>query len=78
MIAFKDKMRPISEGFPIIAPTSVYYSMNPELLKRFIATNFTNKRLNSLILSCGNESSQQLEYDATNSSFIESCLYTKK
>lgn len=77
-MAFKDWFKPISDGFPIIAPTSIFYGVNQELLKRFIATNFVNKSLNSLTLVCGNESQQKLTYDNNQQSFMGWCLYTKK
>ena len=76
-IQFKDRERPISEGYPIIAPTKVSYKVNPILLTRFLNTNFPNKRTNSLILDCGNEQ-QKLLYNPSTNSFEGQCLYIKK
>ena len=78
MIPFKDKMRPISDWFPIIAPTQISYLMNPDLFKKFVATNFSNKRINTLQLSCWNEEKQVLNYDPSQNMFVWVCLYTKK
>ena len=76
-IQFKDKERPISEWYPIIAPTKINYSVNSILLDRFITTNFPNKIVNTLTLDCGNET-QKLAYNPSSERFDGSCLYMKK
>jgi len=76
-IQFKDKERPISEWYPIIAPTKVSYGVNPILLNRFTTTNFPNKQVNTLTLDCGNET-QKLPYNPSTEKFDWTCLYMKK
>ncbi len=76
-IKFKDEYKPISDGFPIIAPTKVLYGTNETLLNRFLTTNFVNKTVNSLKLDCGNEQ-QILNYNQAQKQFIGQCLYMKK
>ena len=76
-IQFKDKLRPITEGYPIIAPTKISYKVNTILLDRFITTTFPNKIINTLTLDCWNET-QKLPYNANTNSFDWQCLYMKK
>ena len=76
-IKFKDAYKPLSDGFPIIAPTKILYGANDTLLTRFLSSNFVNKNINSLKLDCGNNK-QILDYSQTKKQFVGECLYMKK
>lgn len=76
-IKFKDEYKPISNGYPIIAPTKVLYGANETLLNRFLTTNFVNKTINTLKLDCWNWK-QFLDYSQSQKQFNGQCLYMKK